>query len=468
MKPTPSIEYGADPINFPPRSRLFLVVPKQCDVQRIQTELSHYPDFEFCKTDLAASKGVVFCKFYKASSALKVLEDINFRGMIADYKVKCMLAEPMVRKQQQPQSLPTAPPRKIEFGIPSLDGLPFKLQAPTPSGIHEYQVNGLGGPNFVNSFGMGMNVGLTGNMGANVSGLMGSQIGSLSVPFGPSVSLNGARSPSIAPPGAMTASNNNVSGLPTTSPLTPLSKQRLFVVVNKNVTEDTIARLFRRFPGMEYCDLKKDKFTGTSKGFCYVNYSLPHTAAAVVETLNGVEFPPNSGHHIKVMFAEPLGVPRIGNGVVGNDYPPSSNAPHNVMNGHLHNGGSHIMAAGGNVGGGGMPGRVGLSGIVTHANGSSGSAIQNGLPKSPMGSRVDSPSAAAAAAAAAAASLPSSSAGPSSSGMVRNLSPTELVPVPDSLPAMMNVNHVANSHRLNIYGPPVMHHGDGLTSAAAS
>lgn len=44
-----------------------------------------------------------------------------------------------------------------------------------------------------------------------------------------------------------------------------LSKQRLFVVVHKGVAEDAIARLFRRFPGMEYCDLKKDRATGKSK-----------------------------------------------------------------------------------------------------------------------------------------------------------------------------------------------------------
>ena len=66
-----------------------------------------------------------------------------------------------------------------------------------------------------------------------------------------------------------------------------LSKLRLFVVVYKvctrflnrrpclthssvscleqGVTEDMLARLFRRFPGMEYCDLKKDRRTNKSK-----------------------------------------------------------------------------------------------------------------------------------------------------------------------------------------------------------
>ena len=59
------------------------------------------------------------------------------------------------------------------------------------------------------------------------------------------------------------------SGLPPAGPSSasspPLSKQRLFVVVHKTVTEDMLQRLFRQFPGMEYCDLKKDRTTGRSK-----------------------------------------------------------------------------------------------------------------------------------------------------------------------------------------------------------
>lgn len=58
---------------------------------------------------------------------------------------------------------------------------------------------------------------------------------------------------SLAGPGA-------ASGMPP-----PLSKQRLFVVVHKSVSEEVLARLFRNYPGMEYCDLKKDKATNKSK-----------------------------------------------------------------------------------------------------------------------------------------------------------------------------------------------------------
>eukprot|EP01026_Neomeris_dumetosa_P022794 TRINITY_DN1965_c0_g1_i1.p4 TRINITY_DN1965_c0_g1~~TRINITY_DN1965_c0_g1_i1.p4 ORF type:complete len:248 (-),score=28.05 TRINITY_DN1965_c0_g1_i1:3228-3971(-) len=84
------------------------------------------------------------------------------------------------------------------------------------------------------------------------------------------------------------------------------AKQRLFVVVHKGVTEEQLARCFRRFPGMEYCDLKCDRITGRSKGYAYVNYSTPETAQAAIQYLNGMEFPQGSGQQLKVMLAEPL------------------------------------------------------------------------------------------------------------------------------------------------------------------
>lgn len=43
-----------------------------------------------------------------------------------------------------------------------------------------------------------------------------------------------------------------------------------------------LARVFRAFPGMEYCDLKKDRATGRSKGYAYVSY-LAHEAAAAAQ-----------------------------------------------------------------------------------------------------------------------------------------------------------------------------------------
>eukprot|EP00192_Tetraselmis_astigmatica_P002068 CAMPEP_0117690412 /NCGR_PEP_ID=MMETSP0804-20121206/25109_1 /TAXON_ID=1074897 /ORGANISM="Tetraselmis astigmatica, Strain CCMP880" /LENGTH=994 /DNA_ID=CAMNT_0005503449 /DNA_START=86 /DNA_END=3070 /DNA_ORIENTATION=+ len=81
--------------------------------------------------------------------------------------------------------------------------------------------------------------------------------------------------------------------------------QRLFVVVAKSVSAEQLSHLFKRFPGMEYCDLKRDQATGRSKGYAYIKYSTHRSAQAAVEQLHGSEFPPT--HTIKVLFAKPLG-----------------------------------------------------------------------------------------------------------------------------------------------------------------
>jgi len=91
-----------------------------------------------------------------------------------------------------------------------------------------------------------------------------------------------------------------------------LPRQRLFIVCHKTVNQDQLARLFSRYPGMEYCDLKKDKQSGESKGFAYINYSTPQAAMMAKDQMDGFEFPP--GSVLKVMFAEPLGVKGGGGG----------------------------------------------------------------------------------------------------------------------------------------------------------
>ena len=72
------------------------------------------------------------------------------------------------------------------------------------------------------------------------------------------------------------------------------------------VSQEQLYRAFAHFPGLEYCDLKKDKRTGESKGFAYINYSTPEQALLARDKMDGVEFPP--GNPLKVIFAEPLGV----------------------------------------------------------------------------------------------------------------------------------------------------------------
>lgn len=80
-------------------------------------------------------------------------------------------------------------------------------------------------------------------------------------------------------------------------------RQRLFVVCDRSISREQLARVFARFPGMEYCDLKVTA-EGMSRGIAYVNYSTPSAAAAACRALDG--YAVARGMAIKVMFAEPL------------------------------------------------------------------------------------------------------------------------------------------------------------------
>ena len=105
------------------------------------------------------------------------------------------------------------------------------------------------------------------------------------------------------PPGSGRTNSPARSGGPGGSghgPAPEVSMQRLFVVVSKSATEEQIAKQFKKFGGMEYCNLKRDKKTGQSKGYCFVNYSTAESAAAAMKALNGMEFPTGSGRNMKV------------------------------------------------------------------------------------------------------------------------------------------------------------------------
>ncbi|KAG1681154.1 hypothetical protein FOA52_015597 [Chlamydomonas sp. UWO 241] len=457
--PDPDLELSSDPDNMPPRSRLFIVVPKQADPMQIQDHMSQFSDMEYCKTDFVASKGVVFCKFSRASSALKALEDINAGGMVADYHVKCMLADPKTKRRSDASPLDTAHSgggggagmalgyngrggaggafngahayphaptalRPGEYTLPldlklsfathglaahhsahahaaaaahlhglsvrdyvSLGALPSALSALQLSAINNmselHLTNALagGGGGGAGGFGGGGYGG--GGMGIGSHGAMGS--GSLhggGGAFGGSGGAHGGGGasahhlnglpfavpplsglvPSGSPAAQSSSGSNGVNNNNCGPCSPPVSRQRLFVVVHKGATLDAVTRVFRRLPGMEYCDLKMDnvtakvqgllmdKVTAKSKGFCYVNYSTPESAAAAIEHLNGMELPPLSGHRMKVMYAEPLGGARPG----GSECSSQRASPPVPLDGSVHGGG-------GALGGGGAHGSGGAS-----------------------------------------------------------------------------------------------------------
>ncbi len=51
----------------------------------LQAEMEAFKDLQYCKTDLIATKGIVFCKYAKSSSALMALEEIAERGTVGTF-----------------------------------------------------------------------------------------------------------------------------------------------------------------------------------------------------------------------------------------------------------------------------------------------------------------------------------------------------------------------------------------------
>ncbi|CAF4838711.1 unnamed protein product, partial [Rotaria magnacalcarata] len=48
---------------------------------------------------------------------------------------------------------------------------------------------------------------------------------------------------------------------------------RLFVVISKNMTKDTLRKVFQKYGSIINIKVIKDKLTGENKGFAYISFS---------------------------------------------------------------------------------------------------------------------------------------------------------------------------------------------------
>jgi RNA recognition motif-containing protein len=292
-----SLEGGVDPDNTPQRSRLFMVVPKNANGSEIESRMSEFPGMQYCKTDLIASKGIVFVKYNSSSSAYAAMEAVQASGSISGYRVKVMIAEPKNRR------MPTAlngvyhgiGQKMSSHQLPNLDESTFKDSKSLNS--QNILQNAFGQTNYGSGFAQGL-TSLMSSMTENQT-CFGTHSNASSVQnfescYGNEVSDN----TSFRYPNGQIDLNSVPPG------------KRLFVVVHKGVNEEALSSIFRCFPEMEYLDLKRDRVSGRSKGYAYVNYHSLESAKAAQAQLNGVEFPQGSGCMLKVLFAAPLNVSR--------------------------------------------------------------------------------------------------------------------------------------------------------------
>lgn len=261
--------------------------------------MAEFPGMQYCKTDLIASKGIVFVKYDTSSNAYSAMEAVQASGMISGYRVKAMIAEPKNRKIHPGVSVDgdqqTLPLHSHIFEsdhksfIDSSDSL--LAAALSKCGFSE--------ENFASGFPQGL-TSLMSSMTCNPAGFDG-QIQSHKEPSMHSFELSYDHKPV----------RNDTHFATTREPLDLNAVppgNRLFVVVQKSVNEEDLASIFRCFPGMEYINLKRDRVTGRSKGYAYVNYYTLESSKAAQAQLNGIEFPKGSGSMLKVLFAAPLTV----------------------------------------------------------------------------------------------------------------------------------------------------------------
>jgi len=112
-KATPVL-FSTEPEDTPPRSRLFVVCPKELTENEIHAAFSEFEDYDYSKVILdkqtGVSKGFAYVKFKKASSAAIALEIINEKGVISGKQVKVLVADPKSKAKviEPPQNHPEA------------------------------------------------------------------------------------------------------------------------------------------------------------------------------------------------------------------------------------------------------------------------------------------------------------------------------------------------------------------------
>ncbi|XP_069948805.1 RNA-binding protein 45 isoform X2 [Cherax quadricarinatus] len=115
-----------------------------------------------------------------------------------------------------------------------------------------------------------------------------------------------------------------------TSGLNPEGVTRLTVIASPTLNQDQLWKLFDLIPGLDYCDLRKDRKAGQARGVATVVYNNTQSATYAKEKLHGFEYPP--GQRLIVKFDShhdmPPGPPPMIPGAPGG--PPFAGLPRGV------------------------------------------------------------------------------------------------------------------------------------------
>lgn len=291
-----SKQYSNEPEDTPPRSRLFVVCPRDMTQEDLRKHFEPFGNLEYCKVmterGTNISKGFSYVKFSKASSAALAMESLNETGRLGGRKVKVLIADPKAKRDEGAHRDHPHGAFAMHGAAPHPFAHPLGPHAPigyAPMGAMGVPV-GVGPHGFEIAYGVsppGVFGGSPPYAAHMAAGMSPPFAGGMSPPFAPDAYAPDPYALGYSPPFAF-------GDAPYMEPPPGYYMEppaHLFVVCSKRVTDEQLAWLFAPF-ALVACGVQRDAHTGESCGCALVCVGSVAAADMAVAQLDGSEFPP--------------------------------------------------------------------------------------------------------------------------------------------------------------------------------
>ncbi|XP_061411525.1 RNA-binding protein 45 [Lethenteron reissneri] len=321
--------YHAMNLDDPPNSRLFLVVSKTTSEADIREKFSRFGELQDLwivkDKHTKEHKGIAFIKYARASEACRAMEEMNGQPLSGDGKpIKAMVAQS--RASNNHRDLEDEDLTRIFLMIPKTYAEEDLRENFQEYGDIEY-CSILKDKNTKDSKGFGYVRFLKPSQAAlaiencdkRFKAILAdpknrssqSQHSHMEHAHGGYPPYGGREGYSDMPrmQGSFPPSAHAMSGdfthqrnatVPPAQTPDPAISRCLSVAVAVGVTKEQMLSLFGIIPGLEYCDVQRDPYTGYR--FAYLKYNNPASAIYAREKLNRFEYPP--GFQLTVNFIE--------------------------------------------------------------------------------------------------------------------------------------------------------------------
>ncbi|CAM9283702.1 unnamed protein product [Lampetra planeri] len=294
--------YHAMNLDDPPNSRLFLVVSKTTSEADIREKFSRFGELQDLwivkDKHTKEHKGIAFIKYARASEACRAMEEMNGQPLSGDGKpIKAMVAQS--RASNNHRDLEDEDLTRIFLMIPKTYAEEDLRENFQEYGDIEY-CSILKDKNTKDSKGFGYVRFLKPSQAALAIENCDKRFKAiLADPKNrSSQSQHSHMEHAHAMSGDFTHQRN--ATVPPAQTPDPAISRCLSVAVAVGVTKEQMLSLFGIIPGLEYCDVQRDPYTGYR--FAYLKYNNPASAIYAREKLNRFEYPP--GFQLTVNFIE--------------------------------------------------------------------------------------------------------------------------------------------------------------------